>query len=128
MANFKGFIIQFLVNPIAKDKTATTVTISSSPSTINIPGATYKMEPIITIAGTGDAELTINSKVFTITDMEEGKTYTIDCELKEAIDNNGNNILNRTAGDFPELTPGANTIEYTGSITNLQITYKKTYI
>ena len=128
VANFKGFIIQFLVNPIAKDKTATTVTISSSPSTINIPGATYKMEPIITIAGTGDAELTINNKVFSITDMEEGKTYTIDCELKEAIDNNGNNILNSTAGDFPELTPGANTIEYTGSITNLQITYKKTYI
>ena len=128
VANFKGFIIQFLVNPIAEDKTATTATISSSPATINIPGATYKMEPTITIAGTGEAELTINNKTFTITEMTAGKTYTIDCKLKEAQDNNGNNIMSNTAGDFPELHPGANTIEYTGNVTSLEITYKKAYI
>lgn len=128
VANFKSFMIQFLLNPIAKDITATTTTISSSPATLNITGATYKMEPIITLQGTGEVTLTINNKVFTITGLEAGKTYTIDCELKEAEDNNHNNILNNTAGDFPELTPGANTIEYTGSITSLQINYKKAYL
>ena len=128
VANFKSFIIQFLVNPIAQDKTATTATISSSPTTLTITGATYRMEPTITIQGTGDIELTINNKTFEVVELESGRTYTIDCHLKEAEDNLGNNILNNTAGDFPELQPGANTISYTGSITSLTITYKKAYV
>lgn len=128
VANFKSFMIQFLVNPIAEAKTATTTTISTSPTTINITEATYKMEPTITIQGTGEAGITINNKTFAITDMEAGKTYTIDCKLKEAKDNLGNNILGKTTGDFPALTPGANTISYTGSITSLQISYKKAYL
>ena len=128
VANFKSFIIQFLVNPIAEAKTATTATISSSPTTINITEATYKMEPTITIAGTGDLIIEVNSKAFAITDAEAGKTYTIDCKLKEAKDNLGNNILGQTAGDFPELKPGANTISYTGSISSLQFSYKKAYL
>ena len=86
------------------------------------------MEPTITIQGTGDIELTINNKTFEVVELESGRTYTIDCHLKEAEDNLGNNILNNTAGDFPELQPGANTISYTGSITSLTITYKKAYV
>ena len=125
---FRSFIVQFLVNPIAHDITATTKTITSSPTTFSISGATTEMTPTLTIVGNGDVTITINNKTFNLYDLDSSKTYTLDCENKVIVDNNNNNVSNQMLHDFPTLKPGTNTVSYTGTISSFTIDYKKAYL
>ena len=64
--NFKSFLVQFLVNPIAHDINSTTYNVTATPSTLNISNATYEMDPIIEITGTGNIDVTINDNTINI--------------------------------------------------------------
>ena len=122
---FKKFVIEFLVNPIAKDITPTEYVVSSSPSEIVIENSFYEIKPTITLNCSGDVSVTINNQTFYLNDADG--VYTLDCENK-VITNMGLNASSSMVGDFPSLYAGTNVIEYTGDITSFVIEYKKSYL
>ena len=75
---FKSFIVQYMVNPISYDINATSIDLLEN-STF-VLGGTYKTNPVLEITATGDVEVTINNKSFTLNDADG--TYILDCENK----------------------------------------------
>lgn len=122
---FKSFVVQFMVNPIAHDITPTTIDLLED-DTFTI-GGTYKTYPMLEIEASGDVQITINNKSFTLNDADG--TYILDCENK-IITKNGLNQSNIMLGDFPYFEVGENEIEITGegTITTLNASYKKAYL
>ena len=120
---FKSFMIQFMVNPIAHDISASTIDLLSD-STFTL-GGTYKSNPVLEITASGDVEVTINNQSFTLNDTDG--TYVLDCENK-VITKNGVNASNIMLGDFPSFQVGTNEVETEGTITTLIATYKKAYL
>lgn len=115
VATFHSFIIQFECQPHKYDIDNELITLLTSGSVYNA-GTTCK--PIIKIYGTGAIDLTINSTIINLTNVDGYVTIDsdlIDCykdaELK-------NNYMN---GDFPELVNGTNNISWTGSVSRIEI-------
>lgn len=115
VATFHSFIIQFDCQPHKYDIDNELITLLTSGSVYNA-GTTCK--PIIKIYGTGAIDLTINSTIINLTNVDGYVTIDsdlIDCykdaELK-------NNYMN---GDFPELVNGTNNISWTGSVSRIEI-------
>lgn len=124
---FKSFAVQFMVNPIAHDISVTTINLLTGlvDGKFTITGATYKMEPTITLTGSGDIEITINNKSFTLSDANG--TYVLDCENK-VITKNNLNASNIMLGDFPTFQNGENSVSITGTVTAISASYKKAYL
>lgn len=120
---FKSFIVQYMVNPISYDINATSIDLLEN-STF-VLGGTYKTNPVLEITATGDVEVTINNKSFTLNDADG--TYILDCENK-VITKNNINASNIMLGDFPSFEIGENNISIEGNITTLNATYKKAYL
>lgn len=120
---FKSFIVQYMVNPISHDINATSIDLLEN-STF-VLGGTYKTNPVLEITATGDVEVTINNKSFTLNDADG--TYILDCENK-VITKNNINASNIMLGDFPSFEIGENNISIEGNITTLNATYKKAYL
>lgn len=120
---FKSFAIEFMVNPIAHDITPTTINLLSS-STFTI-GGTYRTYPILEIQASGDVDITINNKIFSLNDADG--TYILDCENK-IITKNGLNASNIMLGDFPYFEVGENEVTIDGTVTTLSASYKKAYL
>lgn len=76
--------------------------------------------PVIKILGSGDIILTVNNEPFTIADVDT--SVTLDSQSRIALDKDGGNCLESTAGKFPVLQRGANTISWTGTVTSVEIT------
>lgn len=121
--NFRRFIIQYTLQPIAKSTTTTTINgLTESSFTSDTYTNTY---PTITITGTGTLSVTINSINFTI--YNASGTYILDCGAK-VITKEGINMSSNMSGEFPYIVNGSNSIEKTGSITSLTIEYSKNFI
>lgn len=121
--NFRKFIIQFTLQPIAKATTATTVNaLSLNTLTADTYTTTY---PIITITGSGDISLSINGIQFNLDDANG--TYVLDCDAK-VITKNNINQSSIMSGNFPYIIDGDNSIVKSGTITALTIEYYKTFI
>ena len=121
--NFRKFIIQFKLQPIAKAITATEVNaLSLDTITADTYTTTY---PTITITGTGDISLSINGIEFMIDDADG--TYVLDCDAK-VITKNNINQSSIMSGEFPYIVDGDNSIVKSGTITALTIEYYKTFI
>ena len=124
IVNFKKFIIQFMLQPIARALNATNV---SSTSSTTFSSNTYTNSyPIITIQGSGNVTIALNDKSFTIYDMTTGE-YKLDCGAK-VITKGGVNKSGDMSGDFPYVKNGTNTLTITGSVSALTISYYKTYL
>lgn len=101
-------------------------TITASPGSINNPG-TADAEPVITVTGSGDIELTIGDKVVEIEGLESA--VTIYTETGRAY--NGDTELTSTIGRdaFPlALPPGLSAVSWTGSVTSVAITRPWRYV
>lgn len=113
------FKVDFLINPpfMFLDSGLTPVTVTSG-AKINNPG-TYKSEPIIHIVGSGNINLTVNRKTSTITGLVS--EIFINAELQHCY--NGTADLDGLyKGDYPELTPGENTINWSGgTVTKVEV-------
>ena len=121
--NFRKFIIQFTLQPIAKAVEATTVNaLSLSTLAAETYTTTY---PTITITGSGDISLSINGIEFTLDDADG--TYVLDCDAK-VITKNNINQSSIMSGEFPYIVDGDNSIVKSGTITALTIEYYKTFI
>ena len=123
IVNFRKFIIQFTLQPIAKAIEKTTVNALSLETLV---ADTYvKTYPKITITGTGNITLSINDIPFTIYDADG--EYELDCEAK-IITKDGTNQSMNMSGEFPYIINGNNSIEKTGTITALTVEYYKAFI
>ena len=121
--NFRKFIIQFTLQPIAKAVEATTV---NALSLSTLEAETYTTTyPTITITGSGDISLSINGIEFTLDDADG--TYVLDCDAK-VITKNNINQSSIMSGEFPYIVDGDNSIVKSGTITALSIEYYKTFI
>lgn len=123
IVNFRKFIIQFMLQPIAKSPTATTI---SSTTTTTFSSESYTNSyPIITITGTGDVTVGLNGTSFTIYDSDG--TYILDCDAK-VITKNGINQSMNMSGDFPYVVSGTNSLTITGTVSALSLSYYKTFL
>lgn len=93
--------------------------------TINNSG-NYVSKPVISITGSGTINLSVNGyEVLVIELGEDSTTITIDTANMEAYNQNTSELMNRSVtGDYDNLylNAGSNTISWTGTITEIQIT------
>ena len=93
--------------------------------TINNSG-NYVSKPVISITGSGTINLSVNGyEVLVIELGEDATTITIDTANMEAYNQNTSQLMNRSVtGDYDNLylNAGSNTISWTGTITQIQIT------
>ena len=93
--------------------------------TINNSG-NYVSKPVISITGSGTINLSVNGyEVLVIELGEDATTITIDTANMEAYNQNTSQLMNRdVTGDYDNLylNAGSNTISWTGTITQIQIT------
>jgi phage-related protein len=85
-------------------------------------------KPIITINGTGTIEFVLNdNNIFRYTFPETETSVVIDSQKQDAYV--GTVLKNRNmSGEFPILEVGANTIEWTGTITNIRVISKSRWL
>lgn len=115
--NFGKFQVNFRCQPFKYATNNETITLESAGIVYN-PG-TIESQPIITVYGTGDIALTINSKTIQLTNVADYVTVDsvlVDCYKDTALKNND------MTGDFPVLIPGTNSISWTGTVTKIEIT------
>lgn len=122
-ATFHSLIIQFDCQPHKYDLDNDLVTLNAS-GTINNSGTAYS-KPIIKIYGTGSINLSINSNIINLTNVDE--YVTLDSDLVDCYKDTilKNNYMN---GDFPILEVGANNITWTGTVTKVEITPNWRYL
>lgn len=114
------YSIEFSLKPFKFYKTKFDVTL---PLTGNIKTTTltntskYPAKPKITLTGTGDSTLTINSKTYSFKNVDD--YIIIDSEVEEAYKLDGTTVLGRNnkmcTREFPLLLTGDNVITYIGA-------------
>lgn len=124
---FRKFLIQFLCNPISKSTVLESANLLNN-EPVGTEDATANSYPVITIKGSGDVSMTFNGKTFYLYALDETKTYTLDCESKIIVDNNGMNVSNKMSGDFPVVLPNENVVTKTGSFTQCLVEWYPAYL
>ena len=128
LIRFKTAKIKMHVQPFkysAVEGTRTFTITTQEEITINNSG-NYVSKPVVTINGTGTINLEVNGyEVLVINLGESANTVTIDTAHMEAYNQNTSELMNRdVTGDYDNLylNAGSNTISWTGTITQIQIT------
>lgn len=94
-----------------------TKTFTAAGSLTNI--TKFDALPMITVYGSGAGTVTVGGITVTLSAIDE---YTVlDCELMDAYKGTTNKNPTVTATEFPKLSPGANTISFSGGVTSLEI-------
>ena len=116
VATFHSFIIQFDCQPHKYDIDNESITLTT-PGTLYNSG-TAPSKPLIKIFGTGAIDLTINSTIINLTNVDE--YVTIDTEM---VDCYKDTLLKNDDmdGEFPILEVGINNISWTGTVTKVEI-------
>ena len=91
-----------------------------------INNGNYVSKPVITITGSGTINLSVNGYEVLVLELGEDTTsITIDTANMEAYNQNTSQLMNRSVtGDYDNLylNAGNNTISWTGTITEIDIT------
>ena len=114
----RTFTVTFRCHPFWYLSGVADIVLTESTSIITNPG-NIASEPVITVTGSGDITLMIGQ---TIIELEEVTgSVTLDTPLMEAY--NGTTPLNEImTGEFPQLSPGATPISWSGNVTKVTIT------
>lgn len=106
---------QFYCQPLKQLLTEDTAQITSSGSSIMNRGD-VKSRPRIKARASGTSmTITANGDTLTITGLTSGQEYIIDSEIMEVTNAAGTVLLTKnSAGKFPRLKPGSNTITGSG--------------
>lgn len=125
LSYLREFPIQLELSPIGYSITETVVTKTTTPGTFTV-GGTIGVSPILEIKGSGEVTVTLNGKVFTLSNCDS-TAYIVDCDLmnvtKSSVQKN-----DEFTGNFPELIVGTNTISWTGSVSEVKIKYKEGWL
>lgn len=110
--------IPFSCGPYRYHEPETGEILLLSTGSITNPG-TASAAPKITVSATDDFTLTVSGCLIECT----GGTIIIDSELCDCLEADGATLANGRAAltEFPLLSPGANAISWTGSVTTVQI-------
>ncbi|MDP4174142.1 MAG: phage tail protein [Bacteroidota bacterium] len=114
---FHNFIIQFDCQPHKYAIDNPTIALAS-PGTIFNPG-TANSKPVVKVFGTGSIDLNINDNIIYLTNIVE--YVTIDSELMDAYKDT-QLMNNEMIGEFPELIPGSNSVNFSGNVSKIEIT------
>jgi phage-related protein len=80
-------------------------------------------KPFVMIAGSGAGTVTINGTTLTISEITDYLYADSDSQnCFRNLSENRNNVVTLTSGSFPVLSPGDNTITFTGGVTAVTIT------
>ena len=85
----------------------------------------FPIEPIITLYGNGNIELSINGEVTIIENVEN--QVMINTEYMLCFDENSNNKLRDMSGSFPKLLVGENEIKVSSNVSKVSIEYTNFY-
>lgn len=127
LIRFKTATVTLHVQPFKYSLTDTeqTFEITNETSISITNGGNYIAKPTMTIYGTGTINLYVNaSQVFIIALGSTEEYITIDAEIMEAFKDTTTVLKNRlVTGDYENfvLETGANTISWTGSVTQIDI-------
>lgn len=113
---FRSFIVEFECDPEAYHVNESKLEFTE-PSTFLGKGS-KNSSPIITVFGDGDIELNINNKIISLLGVDGH--LTIDSFLYQ-VHKDKVNQGKKMIGYFPTLTPGVNTISWTGNIKKILI-------
>lgn len=112
------FIATFVCKPFSYSFDGlNTITITQSINFINV--GTAIAYPILKLYGSGDITLTINNNNVILTGISSN--ITLDSVMKEAYNDNAENLNNKMNGDFPTLYVGENNISWTGNINKIEL-------
>lgn len=113
----RSFAVNFRCQPFWYQDNVQPITLTAATQFISNPGSVYS-EPVITVYGSGDITLMVNSIIIELKGIEE--SITLDTPLMEA--NNGSTSLNsRMTGEFPVLQSGSNAVSWAGSVTKMVV-------
>ena len=90
----------------------------SAPGQLHNP-CRFSAYPLIQVQGNGGGSVSIGGCTVQINAMSG--SLTLDCELQNAYNEDGNQNRNIRAPEFPRLQPGSNAVSWTGGITSLRI-------
>ena len=122
LINFKKAIVKFYVQPykFLLNESSYILEIVTETSLNVLNKGIEKSKPIITLYGTGEIEILINSNSIFSVNMGTDEYITIDSEKEEAY--KGAVLKNRQMlGSFPELNSGTNVISWVGNLTKIEV-------
>jgi len=103
-----------------------TLSFENPTSVVLNNAGTIDAEIIISVSGTGNVTITCGTSSFTLTGMT-GKLNVDSRRMLVYTDSMTNGIL-KHSGDFIRLSPGNNTIDVSGSVSNITVKFNDTYI
>lgn len=124
----RGFTIPFVCQPGRYVYPPVADIAVTESGTITNPG-TMPAEPKITVVATGEITLTVGNSIMLIEGPETEWTLVIDSELMDCFDGSMTILRNDwMTGDFPLLKPGANAVNWEGTVTSVTITPRWRYL
>ncbi len=115
---FSEFIIVFNCRPFKYSTQNNMFTITNSGSSIINIGS-IKSEPIITVFGEGNIELTVNETKVSLANIT-GKII-LNSIIQDSYNDLGESLNNKVKGEFIYLMPGSNKFEWTGNVSKIEI-------
>lgn len=123
LIKFRTANVTFHCQPFKYEVGETAISLSSGDNTVKNKGNIYS-KPIISITGSGNISVSLNSNQIFSIDLSEEDDIVIDIEKLEAYDPDDYSLLNRkVTGDYDDfkLNVGDNTVTLSGTITDASI-------
>ena len=111
----RSLAVNFRCQPFWYQENVQPITLTASTQFITNPGSVYS-EPVITVYGSGDITLMVNSTIIELKDIDG--SITLDTPLMEAY-NGATSLNSKMTGDFPVLQSGSNAVSWKGSVTKV---------
>ena len=96
--------------------------VTTTGTTTIINPSKYPSRPIITLAGTGDMELTVNDQTYNFKGIDSG--IIVDSSVQDAYWLKSGTVYNRNStmshSAFPSLNPGSNTVSVSGATATIE--------
>lgn len=110
-----GFSILFKCSPFRYERGESVITVDSDDATIENKG-NYYSEPTFIVRGTGDVEIQINGSrnKLQIKNMQKDTHINVEKRLVYYTFSDGSIEFVRFSGKFPYLSPGINTMHWSG--------------
>lgn len=107
--------VQFYCQPLKQLLNEASVTITSSGSSVTNAGDVACFPKITARSSATTMTITVGGKTLTITGLSANTEYVIDSEIMDVLNSTETSVLTaNSSGDFPILSPGANTITGSG--------------
>lgn len=130
LLRFKKATIKFYTQPFKykKDESPTSLIIDTETSITVTNAGLERSKPIIKLKGTGTVEIMINGSTVFHYEFPENESEVIIDSTEEEAYLNGVYKNRNMSGEFPILEPGDNEIEWTGSLTEIEIQPKSRWL